>query len=672
MTVAGSCGRSVNGILNALDRRCLAVTQRVAFAGVLAMLAVALITTADILLRWLANKPIHGLNEIVGVGMAIAVAATFAAGASQRVNLTIDLLQNRVRERTLAWLKVAGAAALLVFYVLLAWRIGAYAWKLQQSGAVTIFVQLPLAPFVWTIAAFVAASAAVQIIALLVSVGYALAGLRQADGWSVGSADDPAQSSGQAIKVGGGRVLAVGFAVIALAAAVVFGLYGSLGALSAFGKANSLLFNSIIILLLWVLLVLYVPLAAVMGLLGLITAIVFLGLEPALTVLGNEAVQFLINPAVAVLPLFLMMGSFAVVAGMSSDVYELAHKLLAHRRGGLALATIGGCAGFGALTGSSLATVATIGRVAMPEMASRGYAKGLAAGTVAAGGTLGALVPPSIPLIFYALLTESSIGKLFIAAVVPAIIAVALYLVAISVYVRLNPAAAPVEARPANWSEILHALRRAWAALLLLSVVVLAIYTGICTETEAAALGAGGAFFAALARGKITRATLLQVMGETTAITALIFLIIIGVLTFSFAMGVTGLPQQMTELVSGLHLGPILVLGTILLVYLMLGCIMDSNTVMFVTIPIVTPLITGMGYDLVWWGIINLVVLETGLITPPFGLHLFVLKSIAGGDVPLGTVYRGVLPFVCADLVKLALLVLFPVLVLWLPSTMRG
>jgi C4-dicarboxylate transporter, DctM subunit len=324
------------------------------------------------------------------------------------------------------------------------------------------------------------------------------------------------------------------------------------------------------------------------------------------------------------------------------------------------------------LTGSSLATVATIGRVAMPEMVARGYAKGLAAGTVAAGGTLGALVPPSIPLVFYALLTESSIGKLFVAAVIPAAIAVLLYLVAVSVYVRFNPGVAPVQKQRADWSEVLQALRRAWTALALLIVVVGAIYTGICTETEAAALGAGGAFVAALARGRITRGTLLQVMGETTATTALIYLIIIGVLTFSFSMGVTGLPQQMTEFVREANLAPVVVICIILLVYLALGAIMDSNTVMFVTIPIVTPLITGMGYDLVWWGIINLVVLETGLITPPFGIHLFVLKSIAGVDVPLGVVYRGVLPFVVADLIKLVLLVLFPVLALWLPSTMSG
>jgi tripartite ATP-independent transporter DctM subunit len=274
-----------------------------------------------------------------------------------------------------------------------------------------------------------------------------------------------------------------------------------------FARSHPVLFSSIILILLWVMLIMYVPLAVVMGLLGLIAGVVFLGLEPALTVLGNESVQFLTNPSVAVLPLFLMMGSFAVAAGMSGDVYELAHKLLAHFRGGLALATVGGCAGFGALTGSSLATVATIGRVAMPEMVARGYARGFAAGTVAAGGTLGALVPPSIPLVFYALLTESSIGQLFVAAVVPAGIAVVFYLAAISVYVRLNPDAAPAQKQRANWTETLQALRRAWAAILLLTVVIGAIYTGICTETEAAAIGAGGAFIAALARGKITRST---------------------------------------------------------------------------------------------------------------------------------------------------------------------
>jgi C4-dicarboxylate transporter, DctM subunit len=660
----------VSTLLDVLDRRCVTVTQRIAFAGVVAMLVVAFVTTADVLLRWLFSSPIDGLNEIVGMGMAVAVAATFPAGAAQRVNLTIDLLQNRVSARILAWLKVGASLLLLVFYVFLAWRIGVYAMKLQARAAETVYVQLPMAPFIWAVAAFFAVSALAQVIAFCVTVRFALAGIADPSGWSIGTEEEKPAPPDAVAAVDGRLVLGVALALMLGAALVLLGLLQALGPLSSFGKAQPLLFMTIILILLWALLILYVPLAVVMGLLGTLTAVLFIGLEPALTVLGNESVQFLTNSQVAVLPMFLMMGSFAVVAGMSGDIYELAHTLLAQRRGGLALATIGGCAGFGALTGSSLATVATIGRVALPEMSARGYSKSLATGCVAAGGTLGALVPPSIPLVFYALLTETSIGQLFVAAVVPAVIAVVFYLAAISIYVRLVPDAAPAQQQRARLSEILRALRRAWAALLLLTVVVGAIYLGICTETEAAAIGAGGAFIAALARGKITRTTLLRVMGETTATTALIYLIITGVLVFSFSMGVTGLPQRMTEFVRGMDLAPIAVLSVILLIYLALGAIMDSNTVMFVTIPIVTPLITGMGYDLVWWGIINLIVLETGLITPPFGIHLFVLKSIAGTNVPLGIVYRGVMPFVYADLTKLILIVLFPALALWLPSTM--
>jgi C4-dicarboxylate transporter, DctM subunit len=662
----------VNTLLDALERRCVAITRRIAFAGVIVMLLVAFVTTTDVLLRWLFNSPINGLNEIVGLGMAVAVAATFPAGASQRVNLTIDVLHNRVSGRVLAWLKLFAGLLLLVFYVFLAWRIGVYAMKLQMRAAETVYVQLPMAPFIWTVATFFAASALVQLVMFFLEVRYALAGVPGPSGWSIGPVNEPAVLAPVAAAPVDGRwVLLWGSVLLLGALLIVTGLNQALTPLSLFAAQHALPLAIVVLLVLWLLLILTVPLGVVMGLLGVFTAVVFIGLEPALTVLGNESVQFLTNSQVAVLPMFLMMGSFAVAAGMSGDIYELAHTLLARRRGGLALATIGGCAGFGALTGSSLATVATIGRVALPEMAARGYSKALATGCVAAGGTLGALVPPSIPLVFYALLTESSIGQLFIAAVIPAVIAVVFYLVAIAICVRVVPDAAPPQRQRAKLTEILQALRRAWAALLLLTVVVGAIYTGICTETEAAAIGAGGAFIVALARGRITRTTLLQVMGETTATTALIYLIITGVLVFSFSMGVTGLPQRMTEFVQGIDLAPIIILLFILLIYLALGAIMDSNTVMFVTVPIVTPVIVGMGYDVVWWGIVNLIVLETGLITPPFGIHLFVLKSIAGADVPLGTVYRGVMPFVYADLTKLVLIVLFPAVALWLPSTMH-
>jgi C4-dicarboxylate transporter DctM subunit len=657
--------------LDKLAQRFTTVAQNAAFVGVVAMLVLVFATIADVVLRWLFSKPIVGLNEIVGMGMGVAVAASFPAGAMQRVNLTIELLQNVLAARAIGWLKVVAHTLLLLFYGLMAWQVWVYAGKLAARAAETVYLKLPTAPFIYAIAAFFAVAAIAQILIVVLSVRSALAGEGGLPGWSMESeASGSEKKEAAASQPTLSRVLAASGIVFVVAALIIWAFVAMLPTMSTWAQENKFTFGIIVIAALWLLLVLYIPLAVVMGLLGLVAALLFMGTGPALSVLGNESMQFLTNYSVAVLPMFLMMGSFAVVAGMSGDIYELAHTLLSRRRGGLALATIGGCAGFGALTGSSLATVATIGRVAMPEMVKRGYAPGLAAGTVAAGGTLGALVPPSIPLVFFALLTEASIGQLFIAAVIPAILGIALYLAAIAIYVRLVPSAAPTEVQSANWSEIGRALVKAWSTLLLLAVVVGSIYTGICTETEAAAIGAGGAFIAALARGKITRDTLLRVMGETTATTALIYLIITGVLLFTFAMGVTGLPQQLTEAVKNLHLPPTVILVMILIVYLFLGAIMDSNTVMFVTIPIVTPVIIAMGYDLVWWGVINLIILEVGLITPPFGIHLFVLKSITGGNVPLSAVYRGVLPFCYADFTKLVLLVSFPALALWLPQTM--
>lgn len=613
-------------MLEALAARCVLIAQRVAFVGVLGMLFIAFATIADVALRWLFSAPIAGLGEVTAMALAVAVSACLPAGAALGVNLTVDLLGERASERTVARLKLFGALALLLFYALLAWRVGEYARSLQARNAATVYLDIPMAPFIWTVAAFLAASAFLQLLRVRSAAAYLV---------------------------------------------LLIPLVGTFEPLAQAAKSAPGWTSFVIVAAVWLLLLFRVPLAAALGLLGVLCAALMIGLDPALSVLGNEAVQFLTNPQVAVVPLFLMMGSFAVVAGMAEDIYDLAHALFAQLRGGLALATIGGCGGFGALTGSSLATVATIGRVALPEMTARGYSPAIAAGCVAAGGTLGALVPPSIPLIFYAFLTETSIGQLFIAAVVPALIAIALYMGAIALYVRLAPSAAPARSARTDWRAVGRAARKAWAALALFAAVLGGIYGGIFTETEAAAIGAAGAFIVAVLRRKLDRARFAQVMGETTATTALLYLIIFGVLTFSFSMGVTGLPQRITGLFQGLDWRPVAVLFALLAVYLALGCVMDSNTVMFVTIPIVTPLVSAMGYDLVWWGIVNLVVLEAGLITPPFGIHLFVLKSIVGANVPLAAVYRGVLPFVAADVAKVGLLVAFPALALWLPSTMH-
>jgi tripartite ATP-independent transporter DctM subunit len=623
-------------LLEATAARCVTLTQRVASIGVLGMLLIAFSTIADVLSRWLFTAPITGLEEVAGMALAVAVSACLPAGAAQRVNITVDLLSGRVGKATQANLERFGALVLLVFYALLALRVGDYAAELGARNAVTVYVNVPIAPFLWVVAAFLAITTLVQVVNVLTLA----------------------------------KTWAGGFGMLAGTALALYALHLAFPSLSGLAKAEPGWTSLFVVLAVWVLLALSVPLAAALGLLGVLCAGLMIGGDPALSVLGNETAQFLTNEQVAVVPMFLMMGSFAVVAGMAEDIYDLAHALLAPLRGGLALATIGGCGGFGALTGSSLATVATIGRVALPEMTARGYATTLTTGCIAAGGTLGALVPPSIPLIFYAFLTETSIGQLFIAAMLPAALAIALYMIAVAVYVRVSPDAAPPAAARIHGAEVLKAARKAWAALLLFALVLGGIYGGIFTETEAAAVGAAGAFAFALVRGRMNRASFARVMGETTATTALLYLIIFGVLVFSFSMGVTGLPQRMTSFFQDLHWTPIAVIGLLLVMYLALGCIMDSNTVMFVTIPIVSPLVSSMGYDLVWWGVVNLVVLETGLITPPFGIHLFVLKGLVGADVPLGKVYRGVMPFVLADFAKLALLVLFPAIALWLPSTM--
>ncbi|MFM9886760.1 MAG: TRAP transporter large permease subunit [Burkholderiales bacterium] len=654
--------------LDRLDRRCVLVTQRIAVVGVFAMLAIAFTTIADILLRWLFNAPIPGAAEVMGLALGVAVSACFPSGAALRVNLTIEMLGGHVPPAGIAWLKAVGSLLLLVFYAFITWRIALYAQALQARGMATTFVQMPVYPYIWAIAFFVAITTFVQCVSFMVCVRYALAGIPDPSGWSLESGEKKAVAAPPAIA--GMQVLLASLSLVALAAILLYTFQLAHAPLSELAKASPLGFSLIMVGLIWVLLFLYVPLAVALGAIGVVTGALSLGIDPILGVLGNESAQFITNHQVAVVPMFLMMGAFAVVAGMAQDIYDLAHALFARFRGGLALATIGGCGGFGALTGSSLATVATIGRVAMPEMTSRGYSPQLAAGAVAAGGTLGALVPPSIPLIFYAFLTETSIGQLFIAAVVPAIIAIAFYMLAIIVSVRIRPAIAPASSDHMDWGAVTLAVRRSWAGLALFAIVLGGIYGGIFTETEAAAVGAAGAFLFALARGRMNRKSFFAVMGETTGTTALLYLIIFGVLTFSFAMGVTGLPQRMTQFFTALQWSPLIVIFFLLAIYIALGCIMDSSTVMFVTVPIVSPLVVGMGYDLVWWGVVNLIVLELGLITPPFGLHLFVLKSLGGSDTPLGTVYRGVVPFVIADFIKLALIVLVPATVMWLPSTM--
>lgn len=376
------------------------------------------------------------------------------------------------------------------------------------------------------------------------------------------------------------------------------------------------------------------------------------------------------NYSLSIVPLFLLMGQFATRGGMSKALFRMAEAWLGHFRGGVALAAVGACGGFGAICGSSLATAAAMGQVALPELRRTGYSGGLATGCLAAGGTLGILIPPSVVLVIYAILAEQNIVKLFIAAIVPGILAALGYMLAITIYVRWKPEAAGTRER-ASMSERWQATFAVWPVLLIFGLVIGGIYAGWFTPTEAAAIGAAGTGLVALISGGLGGKGLREAISGTAASTGMIFFIVLGATFFNGFLAFAQLPQQAATLVTEMGLSPYLILLAILVVYLIFGCVMDSLSMILLTVPIFFPVISVLDFGLtpeetaLWFGIIVLVVVEVGLITPPVGMNLFIINSLAG-DVPLKETFKGTLPFVATDLLRVALLVAAPVLSLGL------
>lgn len=411
---------------------------------------------------------------------------------------------------------------------------------------------------------------------------------------------------------------------------------------------------------------LHVPIGAAMAIGGFIGTGLIIGWEPAVAVLGIDPSQQIASPELAVIALFLLMGNFAGVAGLSTDLYRLAEAFIGHRRGGLAMATVASCAGFGAVCGSSLATVGTMARIALPEMKRRGYADSLSTGSIASGATLGIIVPPSVIMVLYAILTEQFITALFIAAVVPSILATLGYLIAVRASVALNPDAGPAGPR-APWAERFRAMKESWGVILLAVLVSGGIYSGVFTINEAASVGAALAIIFAWARGKLNRTSFFKNLKETAASTALIYLIIIGANIFGYCITLSHIPDIIITAIEALPIPDLMIIYLMLAMYIVLGAIFDEVAAMVITLPFVFPVITAMGYDPIWWGIVNVVVIEIGMIMPPIGINVFVMQGMAPG-VKLRTIYSGVMPFVIADIVRLIILVALPALTLWLPK----
>lgn len=424
------------------------------------------------------------------------------------------------------------------------------------------------------------------------------------------------------------------------------------------------------------LVLLRMPIAFAMGLVGMVGYMLETSYRGAISMVSRLIIDASQDYGLSVVPLFILMGLFVNKGGISKELYRVSFAFLGHFRGGLAMATIVACGGFAAICGSSLATAATMSKVAMPQMRRYGYSDSLSTASIAAGGTLGILIPPSVILVIYGLLTETSIGKLFIAGIVPGLLGILFYLGAVKFTVARNPAAGPAGEKT-SWPDRLLAIKGVWAVLLLFFLVIGGLYGALdfwplhltFSPTEAAGMGASGAFLIALFRKALTVKDTISVLRETAFTTAALFSVLIGAWIFSNFINIAGLPETLLSVVTSHDVEPWVIMLMILLIYIALGCVFESLSMLLLTVPIFFPLVRDLGYDPVWFGIVVVVVTEISLITPPVGLNVFILKGVVG-DVSTGTIFKGVTPFWIADIIRLAILVLFPAIVLFLPAAM--
>ncbi|MCY4255333.1 MAG: TRAP transporter large permease [Gammaproteobacteria bacterium] len=416
------------------------------------------------------------------------------------------------------------------------------------------------------------------------------------------------------------------------------------------------------------LLVAGLPIAFSLAVVGVAGFALARGPEAAIIMIGQVGLDSATNYGFSVLPLFILMGNIIGRTRLARDLYAAAYAFLGHRRGGLAMATIGASGGFAAISGSSYACAATMTGISVPAMREYNYEPGFAAASVAVGGTLGVLIPPSVGMVFYSLLTGVSLGKLMIAGILPGLLTIALYLMVISIVTRWRPSWGPI-GRGSDWRGRLRSLAGVWPILLLFTLIVGGIYFGILTAMEAAGVGAAGALALSLLRRQITLRTLREAITSTVITTVNLFLVFFGALLFANLVTIAGVPQALLQAISNSGLSGLEMLAITVAVFLALGCILESTSLLLLTLPIFFPVLTGLGYDPVWFGIFVIVVAEIGLITPPIGMNVFVVGSMLP-DIPVQRIFRGLLPFLAADLLRLALLILLPGIALLLPGLM--
>ena len=613
-----------------------AVTLWIHYIGGIILALLMLMTAADVFGRYLLNHSIKWVKEISEVMLILIVFFGAAYTATKKEHVRVELLIMRFSKRVQVVIEAFASLLSSVMVGMIAVQ-GVTLTIVQRSrGTVTQLLEIPLWPF-----------------ALLLSFGAALLCMVLLKN-TVGTIRDVA-----GLTWGARQKLLCGLIIVLIAAAFFALGYFTLD------QSEPIYTGILGMILMLVLLFLGVPIGFCMAVVG--TAGMFYLVNPSagLTLLQTVPYDTTSNYSLTVLPLFILMGAFAFHTGLSRDLYQLVYRWLGHLPGGLAIATVGGCAGFAAVSGSSLATAATMGMVALPEMKRYKYDPALATGCIAAGGSIGILIPPSVILIIYGIITSQSIATLFIAGFIPGILEALFYILTIYYICKRNPNMGPPGERSTFRLRMLS-FKDTWGVLILFLFVIGGLYFGIFTPTEAGGMGAFGALIFIFVRRKFNLKSFFSSLEDSAKTTSMCFILLIGAMMLGYFLTITQLPFALSEFVSGLPVHRYLILILILIVYLILGCVMDSLSIVLLTVPIFFPVIKSLGFDPIWFGILMVRVVEIGMITPPIGINVFIIKGVAG-DVPMYTIFRGIMPFLVADLVHLALLLIVPQITLFLP-----
>jgi C4-dicarboxylate transporter, DctM subunit len=623
-----------------LERSIFALCKGANGLGMFLLVGIMLLLVAEVILANVFNHPVAASYEMVQYMLVTMVFFGIAYTASKRGHVNVDFVTSRLSKRAQVALDTVTTMLAIGVFIVLFWQSIESALYIRQKHETSYMLGIPTFPFYYVIAFGTALLCAVLLLQLI-------RGFREV---------------GRSFSTPALFVLYV-FALTVVLVPVAVSLHVVKWQM---GPVTTGIVSIVALLLL---LAAGMPLAFTMALIGFLGYGYLVNVPAALSQLSTTAFGVGSDYLLSVLPLFILMGHFAFDSGISQDLYDTSYKWLGHFKGGLAHATIGACALFAAISGSSVATAATMGTVSLPAMTKYKYDPKLALGSIGAGGTLGILIPPSLVFVLYGIMTEQSIGKLFMSGILPGIVMTLLYMSAVLYMVTRNPAFGPPG--PHNtMREKIFSLYKVWGMLFLFLLVMGGMYAGWFTPTEAAAVGAFGAFIVSLLKRRVSWKGFSTCLLETGKTTAMLVTIFIGAMIFNYFIAVTTLPMELAQWVTSSGLSRYAILFLILLLYLFLGCIMDSASMIILTIPIIYPLVEGLQFHPIWFGVIVVILCEIGNLTPPVGLNIFVLQGIAP-RVPITDIYRGIFPFIVAAFIGMILLVIFPQIALFLPNLMQ-